>query len=135
MKTHEEVLNRIIDDGIVAARHDYSPENYGDDRPEQRGLLSGSVAGFEACRGKSIPELAIQLKRAERREREAKKRNRLKECSDEDIWFAIGYWHEVHWVCNVISALLWNQGMPVIINPTYRGVMKAADIVGIKGRD
>jgi len=41
----------------------------------------------------------------------------------------------MNWVCNVVSALLMNQGLSTIIQPTARGVLKAAEIVGVRGQD
>ena len=48
-----DFLDRVIEDGIAAARADYC-------RPEQKAKLEGSIEGFEACRGKD-PEALAQL--------------------------------------------------------------------------
>jgi len=131
-------LNRIIDDGIKAAQHDYAPENYDGDRPTERGLLAGSVAGFEACRGKNPLEIAQLLYEARRRDHqvilEIHRENDERSIDEklEAVWFAHGFESEVGWVANVLSAAFQNQGLPVIIPPTMRGVMRAAEIVGVK---
>lgn len=52
---YNDFLNRIIDDGITAAKRDY------ENSPDK---LKGAVAGFEACRGKSPPELFELLREA-----------------------------------------------------------------------
>ena len=134
--TLDEVLSRIINDGIEAAKHDYAPENYGGDRPTQRGLLAGSVAGFEACRGKTPDELKALLHDARQKSHDAmatvyhldgKRKADLKA-----VWYAKGYEGEVEWVCNCVSAVLMNEGLPTIVPPTARGMMRVAEIVGVK---
>jgi hypothetical protein len=47
---YHEFLERVVDEGIAAAKAYYT-------RPEQKQKLDGSIAGFEACRGKTPPEL------------------------------------------------------------------------------
>lgn len=116
------LLERTIDDGIDAARRDYT-------EPRDAERLEGSVAGFEACRGRTPEQLAVLLTEA-RRETQAAYR------ADPDP-AATRYWYwrcrelEVEWVCNVVSAVLANEGLPTIVPPTARGVMKAAEIVGV----
>jgi len=110
-------LNRIIDDGISAAREDYAK------KPDK---LQGSVEGFEACRGKTPPELAKILEEA--------RRNTSKAHFDHasDYWKIRCFEAEVEWVCNCVSAILMNQNLPTIIPPTARAYIKAAEIVGVK---
>lgn len=118
--TYEEFLHRIIEDGLVAAKTDYKEE---DSRRE------GAVAGFEACRGKNPVELMELLTRCQ----EGSKKM-LMESHDEDTWwYSRAYEAEVEWVCNAVSAALMNQGLPVIVAPTARGVMKAAELLGVGG--
>lgn len=116
--TLEEFLNRVIDDGIAAVKKDYR-------QPHQKEKRDGSIAGFEACRGKTLLELnellqASHTSTADAHDRRAK-----------DYWWFRCYELEVEWVCNCVSALLVNQGLPPIIVPTARGMMKAAGIVGV----
>jgi len=121
--TYATLLERVVDDGIAAARADYTREH-------QKPMLEGSVAGFEACREKSPPELAALLLDA-RTETGARRRA---EQDPENYWWARCFDLEVEWVCNVMSAALMNSGQPVIVPPTMRGVKKAAEILGVDMR-
>lgn len=116
MKTWDEFLTKIIDDGIAAARKDYA------DSPEK---LKGSVAGFEACRGRDpagLMELRSQAAEATARAFRERVNN---------YWEIRCYEAEVEWTCNVVSAALVNQGQEPIYPPTARGLMKAAEILGV----
>jgi len=121
-------LNQVIDRGIAAARVSYAQE---DD-----GRLAGAVAGFESCRGKSPRKLAEHLIRANK----AVARSfafmhaeptplRLKRG-----WWLRCYQAEVDWVANCVSAVMQNQGLPVLAghHPTARAILAAAQIVGVK---
>jgi hypothetical protein len=52
--TLNDALNQIIDDGIEAARADYS-------KPRDTLRRDGAIAGLEDCRGKSPQEIAALL--------------------------------------------------------------------------
>jgi hypothetical protein len=119
MMYHDEFLERVINEGIEAAQKDYA------DKPER---LNGSLAGFEACRDKNTLELAELLSAATTASRDA----RMNE--NPDYWWYRCYELEVEWVCNCVSAVLWNQGLPTIITPTARGLFQAAKIIGVKGQ-
>jgi hypothetical protein len=121
--TYGEFLVRIIADGIVAAREDYS-------RPDQEAKLRGSVEGFEACRGKTPVELLGVLAEARKASHTAFARVNHSEISEQEYWRIRCHEAEVEWVANVVSAMLANQGDPVIVPPTCRGVLKAAEILG-----
>ncbi len=114
-----DFLSVVIEDGIAAARKSYAND------PEKR---AGAVAGFEACRGKSPTELLALLEGA-------RSDTRLAYVLDaRDYWRARCYEAEIEWVCNCVSAVLENEGHAPIINPTYRGVMKAnAVLQGVAG--
>lgn len=118
-----QFLNRIINDGIEAATKHYS-------KSSQKDKKEGSIAGFEACRNKDILELKDLLEKA-------KEQTHLSRISINDNNEVVNYWFircfelEVEWVCNCVSACLYNEKKPVIITPTVRGMMKAAEIVGI----
>lgn len=118
----QKYLNRVIDDGIEAAREDYT-------RPKQKQKLDGSIAGFEACRSVRMShihqDLSELLDTARTATRDAMGQNREKY-----LWFRC-YEAEVEWVCNCVSAVLLNEGLPTIITPTARGVLKASEIVGV----
>ena len=115
-----DFLTRVIDDGIAAATADYK------DAPNK---LEGAVAGFEACRGKSPTELQKLFEVSNDRAHRAY----VLEHDLNNYWRERCYALEVEWVCNVVSATLLNQGLPLIITPTARGYMKAAEILGVAG--
>lgn len=118
-------LNRLVDDGIEAARESYS-------RPDQKQKLDGSVAGFEACRScreTHIHQDLSELLDAARTATQAAHRD-----EEDGYWWYRCYELEVEWVCNCVSAILHNEGMPTIITPTARGVLKASEIVGLRAR-
>ncbi len=125
---YNSALNEIIEQGIEAAKSDYS-------KSEEKHRLNGSIAGFEACRGLNPQQL-----------KELHDNSRIKTwdsfnsaneglIKSEDYWYVRCYEAEVEWVCNVISAILINQGLKPIIIPTARGFMQAALVVGVKGEE
>lgn len=118
---YDEYLNKIIDDGIAAAKRDYS-------EPRQASKLKGSIAGFEACRGLQPTGIAALLRERHDVTRQAF-RDRTR--GSDAYWEIRCFEAEVEWVANCVSAVLMNAGQPVIINPTARGVMKAAEVVGV----
>lgn len=120
--TYDEFLTRIIDDGIAAARADYA-------KPEQVEWLEGSIAGFEACRGKNPLALRELLTAAMKNAGDARVHN----APPEDYWYLKCLALEVEWVANCVSALLVNQdGHPLASHlPTARAVMKAAEVIGV----
>ena len=111
-------IGLVIDGGIAGARADYNDGQH-------HYQLLGSVDGFEACRGKSIPELMVLLHVAGERATQAHREQA------EDYWYHRCYQAEIEWVCNCVSALLYNQGLQTIVTPTMRGYMRAAEIVGL----
>jgi hypothetical protein len=114
-----DALNKIIDDGIEAARQDYS-------KPRDNLKREGAIRGFEECRGKSPEEIALLLKEATEAQQAAFAGQA------HDYW----YWRcrqaEIEWVANVVSAILHAQGVPPIATVTARGMLKAAEIIGTK---
>lgn len=116
--SYEDYLTRVINDGIEAAKEDYK---------EQPHKARGSIAGFEACRGKSPQELLQVLADARKRTMEAY----MGRIETEAYWEIRCAEAEIEWVCNCVSAMLWNQGLPTIVPPTARAVMKAAEILGV----
>ena len=112
-----EFLEIIINDGIESVKKCYS-------KPEDDHKLKGSIDGFEACRNKNPLELRGLF------EKTCKERMGA---FDHDNYWRIAYKNlQVEWVCNCVSAILLNQKLPVIIPPTARGVMRAAEVAGIK---
>ena len=116
--TYKQLLDRVISDGIVAARIDYADKPY---------HLSGAVDGFEACRNKTVLEIIEIHKIAERQAREAHAR------STDDYWAKRCYVLEVEWILNVLSVGFTKLGFPPLLPhlPTARAVLKYADIVGV----
>lgn len=109
-------LTRIIDDGIAACS-----ESYKNDKQKRE----GAVAGFNACRGRTIFELRQTLFVAQRAADNARAVDR------DNYWYLRCFHAEVEWVCNVVSSALQNQGEEPIVIPTARGYMKAAEILGV----
>ena len=114
-----EFLTHLIEDGIEAARFDYGR------RPDQSQMRSGAIKGFEECRDRTPSQLSSLLTES-------------RQITQDKLWAqAPDYWYwrcraaEIEWVCNVVSAMLHNQRQPIIIQPTVRGIIKAAEIVGI----
>lgn len=111
-------LDKVIDDGIAAARRDYA---HNEDKRE------GAVAGFEACRSKMPAEIAAILKDAA----EATRRAML--AHDPHYWRVRCFEAEVEWVANVVSAALVNEKRAPLAPhlPTARAMMKAAQVLGV----
>jgi hypothetical protein len=118
--TYQQLLDRIISDGIAAARIDYA------DKPD---MLRGSVEGFEACRAKSPSDLVALYQSAEQRAHAAARDGAA------DYWSHRSFALELEWVLNVVSVGVVQQGGAPLLGwlPTARGVMKFAEIVGVHG--
>jgi hypothetical protein len=122
---YREFLQKVIDDGVDAAKWDYRG-------PDQARKLAGSIAGFEACRRKVPIELAELYAEAQKKRYEASLGLLSKKVTNDDYWAARCYELEVEWVCNVVSAMQKNEGQQqAILRPTARAVMKAAEILGV----
>ena len=124
--TYDEFLKRVVDEGIEAARSDYT-------KPEDKPRLEGSIEGFEACRNKNPMELTVVLSDVRKATQQAYRDSGEGKISGDEYWKIRCREAEAEWVCNCVSALLANAGMPPIdsLMPTARGVMKAASIVGV----
>lgn len=122
--TTTEFLARVIDGGIAGATADYSANT-----PNDKMMLEGAVAGFESCRGKSPEQLAILLREA--------RINQTRAHAEQlpDYWRHACFAAEIEWVCNCVSALLQNEGLPIIVTPTARGFLRAAEIVGVQSNE
>ena len=129
--TYDEFLTQVIDGGVAGVRKDYV-----DDISKRE----GSVAGFEACRGKQPVELRAVLTLARKQandafwaSQEGQKDPDGRGKGPNHYWYWRCFELEVEWVCDVVSALLMNSGLGMIVPPTCRGVAQAAEIVGVKG--
>jgi hypothetical protein len=119
-----EFLTSVIDEGIAAARADYT-------KPEDKARLDGSIEGFEACRGKHPIDLQRLLWDARQKTQTAFHEVNEKTISDDEYWRINGFEAEIGWTCNVISAMLMNEKMAPIdpFMPTARAVIKCAEIL------
>lgn len=118
--TLAEFLEKVIDEGIKAAKRDYS----GDDK---KAKLAGAVAGFESCRGKSVEAILLLEKQAHEASREMFDLAR----NDPD-----GYWAqrcremEITWVVNCLGAAMIRMGKEHLGKTTLRGMQATAEILG-----
>lgn len=126
--TYEEVLTKVIEKGIDAAKRDYT-------KPEDKARLDGSIEGFEACRGKDPIQLRQLMWDSRQKTQTAYHDVHDEKITDEEYWKIRCFEAEVEWICNVVSALLTNSGGPSLdpLMPTARAVMCAAEVVGVKG--
>lgn len=123
--TYEQLLDRIITDGIAEVRAAYAD-------PEDHHKRDGAIEGFEACRGKTPAEL-VSLWQAAERECQL-----MRGTAGVNTHEALkSYWRQrykalqLEWVINVISVGL---EQPLLAHlPTARGAMKYATIVGVLG--
>ena len=110
----KDFLDRIVDDGIIAAAEDYK------DGPK----LDGAVHGFEFCRGKEPATIVKEWTRCFEMLR------LLMDADNLDEYF---YWqcyqNELEWILNCLSVAT-NQSLLSHL-PTARGVMKAAEVLGV----
>jgi hypothetical protein len=133
--TYDQLIDRIIADGIAEVRDVYAA-------PKEHHKRDGAIEGFEACRGKTPPELFALWTAAE------------KECAqlrtvDTRELDVKAYWKcrykvlQIEFVCNVVAAGLLANGqlyyldnVVALMRPlcgrllTARGVLKYAEIVG-----
>lgn len=118
---YTQFLNRIIDDGINAAKADYNKQSDAE-------KLEGSVAGFEACRNLQLVGLVDLYTTA------SEYANKAMGDQHDKYWYFRCYQLEVEWVINVVSAMLHTQGHNPLLSwlPTNRGMMKAIEILGTK---
>jgi hypothetical protein len=119
--TYFEFLDEVINLGIEAAKADY--------KNDKKDHLDGSVAGFEACRGKEPLELLEVLREANEYAYEAHFDRA------DNYWYFRCYALEVEWVINCVSCLLVNNNEPPLLSwmPTCNAMMLVSKIVGVSG--
>jgi hypothetical protein len=129
--TYEDLLARIIADGIADVRAAYAD-------PKDHHKRDGAIEGFEACRGKTPPEL-LELWAAAERQGQQIFRNRsgtevASDLSAKDYWRQRYKSLQIEWVCNVVSVGLAQAGLPPLLAhlPTARAAMKYAEVVGVQ---
>ncbi len=113
-------LGRVISDGVTAAEESYRDHP---EKPKNEMKRRGAVAGFRACDGKTPGELLELLGEANRRAQE--------KFEEDDYWEHRCFALEVEWTCNVVSAMMANEGKNPIVAVTARGMMKASEILGV----
>lgn len=114
----QNLLNAIIDDGVTEIPLAYP-------RPDQKDKREGGIAGFEACRGLDDDGIVSLL--AQARDRTAKAMT----TTDPGYWHHRMYELQIEWVLNVLSAAATANGMKAPAGYTARGMLKAADVLGI----
>lgn len=114
---YEEFLGKIIERGLEAVGRDYAGQ------PDR---LRGATDGFEACRDKTPEQLLNLLQGARARTHHAFREEK------QNYWEVRCFEAEVEWVCNCVSVLMMNSGLPVLVQPTARAAMTVVDIVGVR---
>jgi len=111
-----EFLEHVINEGIEAAKKDYK---------EGTEKYKGAIDGFEACRNCESKELLELYLIANEYVQNAYRENA------DNYWYFRCYQAEIEWVCNVVSAILVNEGSAPILPhlPTVNGVLKADEIL------
>lgn len=123
---YDQLLDRIIADGIAEVRAAYA-------EPKDHHKRDGAIEGFEACRGKTPAELVDLWQKAEDR---AHRAHEIMREDHENIEASLKQRYkalQIEFVLNVISVGLHR---PLLAHlPTYRGAMKYAEIVGVRGQE
>jgi len=124
--TYEQLIDRIISDGIAEVTEAYSD-------PKEHHKRDGAIEGFEACRGKTPEQIVILWSAAER---EGSLMRSASKASEEDIK---DYWRcrykvlQIEWCLNVLSVGL---SKPLLSHlPTTSAALKYAEIVGVTGQE
>ncbi len=87
-------LNQVIDEGIAGAKKSYP-------NPEQKSKLDGSIAGFEACRGKTLEEIQEIATEIDEYQQQA-----FREHHDE-YWYFRCYQAEVQFVLSRLRTMIF----------------------------
>lgn len=120
---YQDFLNIVVDEEIKVVHQDYNVDGMKVLKGSMKAILEGSLAGLEACRDKSPPQLAQLLDRAGRVQLAC-----FHSTVSDRYWRVNCFFHEVEWVCNVISAALVNQGVQPIVAPTMKAAIVAERI-------
>jgi len=117
---YEDFLTRIIEEGIESAKEDYAGTT-----PAKTIKREGAVQGFLTCKD-CTPEQLVELYQAA-----GEKVNNAYREQAKDYWHWRCYQAEIEWVCNVVSAMLANEGSKPLLPhlPTGNGVRKASSIL------
>lgn len=129
MMTYEQLIDRIITDGIQEVQTIYAA-------PEDHPKRDGALAGFEACRGKTAPELVTLWADTERETRQIRAAYQEGKHTIQDYWRSCYKMLQIEFICNVVSVGLTNNGHAPLLahQPTMQGALKYAAIVGTSAR-
>ena len=132
MTSYNQLLDRVISDGIAEVREAY-------DDPKNHHKRDGAIEGFEECRGKSPSALVTLWFAAEQHAEQILRKHHETDIAliDNADGDPRDYWRQrykamqIEWVLNVLSVGL---SRPLLAHlPTYRAAMKYAEIVGVRG--
>lgn len=112
-----EVMHALIDEGVAQARIDLS-------LPSQSETLSGTIAGYESCRGLEPEEMMELLSRSGLELLGAVEQQRP------EVTRLRAYDACVRFVASVMSCALEYHGLPPITRITFQARMRYAAIVG-----
>ena len=128
MMTYEQLLDRIISDGLTEVHEAYNT-------PEDCHKRDGAIEGFEACRNKTPPELVALWTTTEEETRQIRAACRENRREQQDYWRIRYKELQIEFVCNVISVGLTSSGQAPLLPhlPTLRGARKYTEIVGTQG--
>ncbi len=116
-----DFVYHVIEDGTSAARLSYAG-------PRNASKLAGVLQGFEECRNLDADGIGALLAQASKDARDAMRRR------DPAYWHCRCREAEIGWVANVVSAARLSQGLPTIVPPTARGMLKADEVLGVTDR-
>ena len=118
--SYEDFLDRVIAEGIQGAEEDYAGST-----PSKILKRTGAVQGFRLCKDCTPEQLKELYGEA------GKKVDVAYKAQAQDYWYWRCYQSEIEWVCNVVSAMLTNEGRePLAAHfPTARGMIKASAIL------
>ena len=121
---YREFVARICTDGEAEVRRAYTDLN----------KVYGALRGFSEARETYDAEDLKGLLASARQD--TQNAMRLAQNGGDEPLLVERYWfqrmreRQLEWVANVVSASRYNQGLPVILQPTQRAWAKAAEILG-----
>ena len=125
MLRYQEFLNKVIDESKLNVMTDFGRSHReGQADSKDIACIQGALAGLEACRNCSPPQLSTLLERAAQAHHKAFHQTILNR-----YWRLTCFLFEVEWICNVVSVVLANQGMEEIVPPTIKAALMAQQIV------
>lgn len=129
--TYVQLLDRVISDGIAEVQEAYKDADDPDGTRHHQQKRVGAIAGFEACRGKQPTEI-VALYNSMHRDSYVTASVGVHSADNTRRHYYQRYYElQLEWVLNVLSVGL---SRPLLAHlPTYRGAMKYAEIVGVRG--